>query len=158
MKLDITKDNVWYFKTFVGKNILHSLSKQLIENILESWGRNTTTIKTDRRIAITRITNALIPIKYGMKVSKHCDSKSYAKYVMTFVVHFFFLVSFLLLVLLVWSLCEYDQCDYNIKSRVMQGRLTSNKIKRNYELIYECHIWRTTRCDKDKCIDYVSSL
>jgi hypothetical protein len=87
-KLDITKYNVWYFKTFVGKNILHSLSKQLIENILESWGRNTT-IKTNRRITIIRITKALVPIEYGMKVSKHCDSESYAKYVVTFVVHFF---------------------------------------------------------------------
>jgi hypothetical protein len=76
-----------------------------------------------------------------MKVSKHCDSKSYAKYVVTFVVHFFvFLVSFLLLVLLVWIFCEYDQCDCNIKSRVMQGMLISHKIKRNYELIYECPI------------------
>jgi hypothetical protein len=132
-KLDITKYNVWYFKTFVGKNILHSLSKQLIENIIESRGRNTT-IKTNRRITITRITKALVPIEYGMKVCKHCDSKSYAKYVVTFVVHFLvFLVSFLLLVLLVWSFREYDQCDYNIKSIVMQGRLISHKIKINYE-------------------------
>lgn len=133
-KLDITKDNVWYFKTFVGKNILHLLSKQLIENILESWGRNNI-IKTDRRIAITRITKASVPIEYGMKVFKHCDSKSYAKYVVTFVVHFsVFLVSILVLVLIVWIFCEYDQCDYNIKSRVMQGRLISHKIKINYEL------------------------
>jgi hypothetical protein len=116
-KLDITKDNVWYFKTFVRKNILHSLSKQLIENILESWGSNTT-IKTNRRIIITRITKALISIEHGMKVTKHSDSKSYAKYVVTFVVHFFvFLVSFLLLVLLVWIFCEYHQCDYNINAR-----------------------------------------
>lgn len=87
-KLNITKDNLWYFKTFVGKNILHSLSKQSIESILESWGRNTT-IKTNRRITMTRITKALIPIEYGMKISKHCDSKSYAKYVVTFVFCFF---------------------------------------------------------------------
>jgi hypothetical protein len=43
------------------------------------------------------------------------------------------------------------------KAELCKGDSFPIKLK-NYELIYEWTIWRTTRCDKDKCIPYASSL
>jgi hypothetical protein len=69
---------VWFMKTPVGKNILRQLSKKLTNDIPTLKVKRITN-KTKWGIAISKMVDALVPIEYGMKISNHCNAKSYAK-------------------------------------------------------------------------------
>jgi hypothetical protein len=65
-------------KTFVGKNTLGKLSKKLSNDIAILKGKRITN-KIGRGIVISRMVEALMLVKFGMKISSHCNAKSYAK-------------------------------------------------------------------------------
>jgi hypothetical protein len=64
--------------THVGRNNLGKLSKKLTDDIPTLKDKQITN-KTRWGIAISRMTKALVPIEYGMKILGHSDAKSYAK-------------------------------------------------------------------------------
>jgi len=71
-------EQVWFMKTLVGKNILRQLSKKLTNDIPTLKGKRITN-NTTCGIAISRMVNAFMQVEYGMKISSHCNAKSYAK-------------------------------------------------------------------------------
>jgi len=62
----------------VGKNTLCLLNKRLTKGLPKFKGRKITN-KTSCGIAMTRMSKALVPSKYGMKVFGHLDPKAFTK-------------------------------------------------------------------------------
>jgi hypothetical protein len=65
-------DNVWFLKILVGKNMLGQTVKQLILNMpeIKANGRNFSN-KTPRRIGISRMEEAMVPVEKGMRITGH---------------------------------------------------------------------------------------
>jgi hypothetical protein len=70
------KDELWYMKILIGKNTLHLLSKRLTNDLSSLKGKLQIRLV---EVTISPMVDALVPIEYGMKVSRHCDPKSFAK-------------------------------------------------------------------------------
>jgi len=64
--------------THVGRNTLRKLNKKLIDDIPTLKNKQITN-KTRWGIVISNMAKVLVLIEYGMKISSHCDAKSYAK-------------------------------------------------------------------------------
>ena len=77
-KLKLDRDLIWFSKVPVGRNTLGLLTKRLTEDIPEFIGKKITN-KSGRGTAVTRLTQAMVPIEYGMRVTGHRNSKSYSK-------------------------------------------------------------------------------
>jgi hypothetical protein len=67
-----TIDTVWFLKTPIGKNTLGHICKDLIKGIagIEANVRIFSN-KTPRRIGISRIKDAYVPIEKGMRITGH---------------------------------------------------------------------------------------
>lgn len=73
-------DDVWFLKKPVGKNSLGGTMKMLVESAgIDPRGRVITN-KMMRRIGISRMEEAGVPVEKGMRITGHRDAKSYAKY------------------------------------------------------------------------------
>jgi hypothetical protein len=74
-------DSIWFLKSPMGKNPLGRTVKTLVEGTpgINTEGR-TFTNKAARRIGITRMEEEMVPIEKGMRITRHRDNKSYAKY------------------------------------------------------------------------------
>lgn len=73
------RQNVWFMVTPVGHNKLAKISKMLTEDLHELKDKSITN-KTGRGVAISRMSDALVPVEDGMKISGHRDQKSYTQY------------------------------------------------------------------------------
>jgi hypothetical protein len=72
-KLKVKKnDDVWFFKTPVGKNTLGQTVKQIILSTpgIGSKGRNFSK-KMPRRIGISCMEEAMVPVEKGMRITGH---------------------------------------------------------------------------------------
>ena len=71
-------DNKWFLKTAVGRNMLEGVTKLLAQsaNIVKN-----VTNKTGRHIGTTRMEQALVSVNVAYERTRHCDPKSFYKYV-----------------------------------------------------------------------------
>ena len=75
---------MWFLKTAVGKNTLSKICKDLIEGArIDPKGRVFSN-KTPRRIGISRMEDANVPVEKGMRITghKHVDSPLCTEFVM----------------------------------------------------------------------------
>jgi hypothetical protein len=73
-------DEVWFLKKPVGKNALGGMIRMVAEFAgIDTRGRVITN-KTMRRIGISCMEEAGVPVEKGMRITGHRDAKSYAKY------------------------------------------------------------------------------
>jgi hypothetical protein len=66
-----SSDYVWFLKTPIGKNTLSKICKELIEGAgIEAKGCEFSN-KTPRRIGISKMEVALVPVEKGMRITGH---------------------------------------------------------------------------------------
>ena len=71
-KLKVKKsDSVWFLKMPVGKNTLSKICKELIEGAGIDAGGRVFSNKTPRRIGISRMEDAHVPVEKGMRITGH---------------------------------------------------------------------------------------
>jgi hypothetical protein len=74
-------DQVWFLKSHVGEDPLERTVKMLVESTLRINTKGLTFInKTLRHIGITRMEEGMVSVEKGMRITRHMDMKSYAKF------------------------------------------------------------------------------
>jgi hypothetical protein len=106
-------DSVWFLKTPIGKNTLGQLRKELIEGFgINAKGRVFSN-KISHKIGISRMEDALVPIKKGMRITRH----RFASFIFFYLIFCCIVHTYLLLCILfrdAKTYAKYNAIDYEI--------------------------------------------